>query len=77
MGAITVINNTGGKVYAAVAVSSEDDSGSSSAFFTIESDGQEEWNRAGARTIFFTRSLDAGASVEAVLGIPDTPTVIN
>ncbi len=80
MGVITVVNNTSADIHVSVTATGGDfGKGGSEAWYTLEANGgRDTWGqRDEMQVVRFARSLDPGAVVESILGIPDSAVFIS
>ncbi|KIK70164.1 hypothetical protein GYMLUDRAFT_213303 [Collybiopsis luxurians FD-317 M1] len=72
MAGITVTNNSSGDIQVSVTATGGDfQKGGSETWYTIKAGASDTWNyRDQWQIVRFTRSNNAGATVESVIGIP-------
>ena len=69
MGGIKIVNLSQETIH--VSVTTNGDGGHDDWYIVNADGGSDTWNRNKNQVVRFTRSLDPGAPVESVLGVPD------
>jgi hypothetical protein len=80
MGVIVIVNNSSENIHVSVTATGGDfGKGGSESWYTLEANGgRDTWGyRSERQVIRFTRSLTPGATVETILGVPNTAVYIN